>query len=387
MYSQIVKSHLQALDIFKSIDFIVDSSHDFPHGYDVILDVEESGRLHAKANSTVALNHELQGMVTFATRNTFGRAETVEANISVGTNALPTYRVQFTKPLQADKDHNVQFDIHRSELEYPWSKYNELTHGLAVNYTLPFALGSHQFGYTVDWRQLKCLSNAVPLSVRENAGHNLKSSIRYSLLLDSRDDPVFPTHGSSFRINTELAGIGGDTKFIKSDTTLQTNVCLPVGSVLSLTASAGLIRSLFGSKTNISDRFFLGGMQSVRGFQMYGVGPHNENCSSGGDAFWAAGAHVFTPLPFQPGKGRFGELFRTHFFITGGNCDALAFGSQWRNSLSTFLSNARWSYGMGVALKLGLARVEINYCIPHRAMSSDRLQSGLQIGVGLDYSC
>ena len=47
-------------------------------------------------------------------------------------------------------------------------------------------------------------------------------------------------------------------------------------------------------------------------------------------------------------------------------------GSQWRNSLSTFLSNARWSYGMGVALKLGLARVEINYCIPHRAMSSDR---------------
>ena len=36
-------------------------------------------------------------MITLATRNTFGRAETVEANMSVGSDALPTYRASGSK--------------------------------------------------------------------------------------------------------------------------------------------------------------------------------------------------------------------------------------------------------------------------------------------------
>ena len=39
----------------------------------------------------------------------------------------------------------------------------------------------------------------------------------------------------------------------------------------------------------------------------------------GADAYWISGLHLYTPLPFRPGKGGFGELFRTHFFINAGN--------------------------------------------------------------------
>lgn len=46
----------------------------------------------------------------------------------------------------------------------------------------------------------------------------------------------------------------------------------------------------------------------------------------GGEAYWAGGLHVYTPLPFRPGQGGFGELFRTHFFLNAGNLCNLNYG-------------------------------------------------------------
>ena len=46
----------------------------------------------------------------------------------------------------------------------------------------------------------------------------------------------------------------------------------------------------------------------------------------GGEAYWAGGLHLYTPLPFRPGQGGFGELFRTHFFLNAGNLCNLNYG-------------------------------------------------------------
>lgn len=72
-------------------------------------------------------------------------------------------------------------------------------------------------------------------------------------------------------------------------------------------------------KTSIADMFFLGGPLSIRGFQFRGIGPHADGDALGSRLYWAAGLHLFTPLPFRPGRGGFGDLFRTHFFINAGN--------------------------------------------------------------------
>lgn len=49
----------------------------------------------------------------------------------------------------------------------------------------------------------------------------------------------------------------------------------------------------------------------------------------GGEAYWAGGLHLYTPLPFRPGRGGFGELFRTHFFLNAGNLCNLNYGKPW----------------------------------------------------------
>lgn len=46
----------------------------------------------------------------------------------------------------------------------------------------------------------------------------------------------------------------------------------------------------------------------------------------------------------------------------------------------------RSSYGMGIAVKLAeRARVELNYCIPVRKLTTDKILNGFQIGIGYEF--
>lgn len=72
-------------------------------------------------------------------------------------------------------------------------------------------------------------------------------------------------------------------------------------------------------KMNIADMYYLGGPLSLRGFQTRGIGPHSDGDALGATSYWAAGLHLFTPLPFRPGRGGFGDLFRLHYFVNAGN--------------------------------------------------------------------
>ncbi|KAF7641588.1 hypothetical protein LDENG_00276760, partial [Lucifuga dentata] len=96
----------------------------------------------------------------------------------------------------------------------------------------------------------------------------------------------------------------------------------------------------------------------------------------GGEAYWAGGLHLYTPLPFRPGKGGFGDLFRTHFFLNAGNLCNLNYGEGPRAHLQKLAECIRWSYGAGIILRLGnIARLELNYCVPMGVQSGDRWEA------------
>lgn len=78
-------------------------------------------------------------------------------------------------------------------------------------------------------------------------------------------------------------------------------------------------------KISIADHFFLGGPLNVRGFDMRGCGPRYDGNAVGGEVYWAAALHVYTPLPFISGSKSFGNLFRLHGFINGGNLSNFTF--------------------------------------------------------------
>lgn len=72
-------------------------------------------------------------------------------------------------------------------------------------------------------------------------------------------------------------------------------------------------------KVSIADMYYLGGPLSIRGFETRGIGPHSNGDALGAMSFWSGGLHLFAPLPFRPGKGGLGDLFRLHYFVNAGN--------------------------------------------------------------------
>ena len=57
----------------------------------------------------------------------------------------------------------------------------------------------------------------------------------------------------------------------------------------------------------------------MRGFELRGAGPSADGSALGGSMYWASGLHLYTPLPFRPGRDGYGDLFKTHVFVTAGN--------------------------------------------------------------------
>ena len=86
--------------------------------------------------------------------------------------------------------------------------------------------------------------------------------------------------------------------------------------VLSLTLWGGYLHPFTPSKIN--DRFLLGGPSTLRGFGLWGAGPRTNGFSTGGEAYWASGLHLYAPVPLLPQRGLFNRI-RLHGFATGGN--------------------------------------------------------------------
>lgn len=194
---------------------------------------------------------------------------------------------------------------------------------------------------------------------------------------DGRDNSVFPTNGIYFRTTTELIG-DKLTNYgtLKNESHVELNVPLFAGAALQLCGRLGKCyedRKLMKA-TPIDSLFFLGGPQSLRGFDMAGATPVKDGVPCGTKLYWAGGLHLWAPLPFSHYFGGLGDLFRTHLFYNVGNCDSLT------------TDNMRIACGWGVALRIGgRARIEFNYCYPLAKQKTDTVRPAFQFGIGYEF--
>ncbi|KAM4035653.1 sorting and assembly machinery component 50 homolog [Anomaloglossus baeobatrachus] len=387
------KSHearekLLRMGIFRQVEVLVDTCQDddaVPNGLDVTFEVTELRRVTGSYNTMVG-NNEGSMVLGLKLPNLFGRAEKMTFQFSYGTKET-SYGLSFFKPQVGNFDRNFCFNLYKVTGQFPWSSLRETDRGLSAEVNFPIWKTSHTLKWEGVWRELGCLARTASFAIREESGHSLKSSLSHSMMIDSRNSTILPKRGALLKINQELSGYtGGDVSFLKEDFELQINKRLAWDSVLSTSLWGGMLVPLGDRPSSIADRFYLGGPTSVRGFSMYSIGPQSEGDYLGGEAYWAGGIHLYTPLPFRPGRGGFGDLFRTHFFLNAGNLCNLNYGDGPRAHLRRLAECIRWSYGAGIVLRLGnIARLELNYCIPMGVQSGDRICDGVQFGAGIRF--
>jgi len=381
------KDNLLSLGVFEEVDMLIDTSTGpsaHPNGFDITFHVKEKSFLTSSTGTHIGNN---EGSMLFGCHlnNVFGRAEQVKADLTFGTRTRMSYQLAFFKPTPGNPDRSFTVSAQKSTTDVPMCSHQEATQGISVEFMFPSEIGQHALSWEGMWRNVTELSKGASFAIREQAGHSLKSALKHTFIIDERDNMAMPTKGYSFRLSQELAGLGGDVKFLKDNLEYQQSVEVFKDVIISWSLQGGHLHTLFGTPSKINDRFFLGGPLSVRGFDFKGIGPRRGGDSLGANTYWAAGLHLYTPLPFRPARGGLGDRFKTHFFLNGGNLVSLDGSLPWQNRLNALREKIRWSCGAGLVLLLGIARLELNYCLPFGAQTSDSLNHGIQVGVGINF--
>jgi outer membrane protein insertion porin family len=101
----------------------------------------------------------------------------------------------------------------------------------------------------------------------------ISSIVGYSFFWDRTNDPIQPTRGFDFRFSQEAAGLGGDVKYLRSETSASMYRGIWKDVIASARLSAGYVFPLEnGQGIRINNRFFRGG-STFRGFDVAGLGP------------------------------------------------------------------------------------------------------------------
>lgn len=162
---------------------------------------------------------------------------------------------------------------------------------------------------------------------------DLTSLVGYSFNWDRRNDPIAPTGGFDFSLTQDLAGVGGDVQYIRSEASAATYRGIFKGVRASVRLSGGYIEP-YGKDDNIliNNRFFRGGT-SFRGFDVAGIGPRQivtladsegnvtnvkPGRALGGKAYYQATGELTVPnyLPEEYG-------IRTKLFVEAGSLGIL----------------------------------------------------------------
>lgn len=190
-----------------------------------------------------------------------------------------SYVASWTKPYFMDTEWSVGFDLENSSTRYISKDYDIVANGFTLhgtNQLNPFLrLGLH---YRL--RNTKVhVSDSKKVSPKEKKqlhSDGLISAVGVSLVYDSTDHPLRPTKGFKSRLDSELAGVGGNYQFFSISYLNSYYIPIDKDSVLKLRADARFIDPILSTSITdlpIDERLFLGGDNAIRGYKPYKVGP------------------------------------------------------------------------------------------------------------------
>ncbi len=140
-----------------------------------------------------------------------------------------------------------------------------------------------------------------------------RSSVGYEYTLDLLRGGLNPNRGIRFTFGQEIAGLGGDTEFVKTTGTVVAQRDIMNEEVtLRAIFEGGIVSALGGGGTRVTDRFFLSSDQ-LRGFDFRGVGPRDTGAVIsdvlGGNQFISARFEADFPLGLPEETGITGGAF------------------------------------------------------------------------------
>jgi outer membrane protein insertion porin family len=305
---------------------------------------------------------KLIGTGSVSQSNLFGTG--IKASISAMLSSSSTrYTLSFTEPWLFDKPLSAGIDIFNVEREYADFTIDEKGFGLRFGFPIHKRTTRGNLSYKLEEVDVTDVEPNASIVIRDQEGLRTVSSILASIRRDTRDDAFFPTEGSNASFSAKYAGgpLGGDTDFVKFDTEGVKYFPLPWKHMsIAQRLAIGYITGLSGQDEPIYERYFLGGINSLRGFESRSVGPRDPVTDEiiGGNIMFFANTEFLFPILSQ-------RTLRGVVFFDIGNSfeDDLDFG------------DLRMGAGAGVRWfsPIGPLRIELGFNLDRREDEEARL--------------
>jgi outer membrane protein insertion porin family len=259
------KTRLNKLGYFESVD-IETVPAERKDRLDLKVKVKErsTGSLSAGAGYSSVNQVFFTGKVQ--ERNLFGKGYSLSFQGTLG-GTRNLFQLSFWNPHLWDSPVGMGFDAYRSEFEYDDYDVNTTGGRMKTAYTI----GEYTrlfWNYRLEQYSVDNVDEDASQEIKDLTGDNLSSSTRVSATRDTTDRRLFPTAGSKNTLGLEYSGgvIGGDDNYIKATYEFSYFYNPFWELVLSWHWRAGHLFENTSEAVPDFERFYLGGLDSVRGY-------------------------------------------------------------------------------------------------------------------------
>jgi outer membrane protein insertion porin family len=221
---------------------------------------------------------DLIGMVNITESNLFGRGQKLSAAVRLGGSSSQ-YDLLFTEPWILDTPISGTIRPYKWEREY--DDYTNDALGGAIRFGWPMEFIDE---YTRGWSSYRyedadisdVEANASFL-LREMVGSNVTSSIAFGIRRNSTDRPWNASKGSINAFSVEYAGgfLGGDNYFNKFWFQSAWYFSFYWDTTFMVQGRWGYIKERSGGELPSYEKWYLGGINTVRGFEYGDVSPYD----------------------------------------------------------------------------------------------------------------
>ncbi len=270
---RVSKQRVKALGFFETVE-ITTKKGSAPNLIDVTVHVKErpTGTFNVGAGFSSLEEFILTAQVS--QNNFLGWGQTASATIQA--SAIQQYaQLQFVDPYFLDTRWTFAFDLNRTEMSY-FGFLRQATGG-DVTFGYEFLDDARLFlTYTIqDEATTPFYQGTQQIELSDLSQTGWVSSVRASVTVDKRNDRLFPSAGYMLSQSAEIAPsqLGSTFQFTRYSGFFRWYYQLPLGMVFKTNWSYGLIQSYGGTQVPFSERYFIGGINSLRGYYIFTVSP------------------------------------------------------------------------------------------------------------------
>jgi len=218
------------------------------------------------------------GQGSISQDNFLGRALRLNLAGTFGGKST-TYQVGILDPYFLDSKVSLGFDVYKTDREY--TEFSKKTTGGDLKFGYPFSYKTRLFLiYRYEEKELYNVDPFASRYIKDQEGKSTLSSIFASISWNTFDYRPDPTSGYRSELSVEYAGLGGTENFAKYIADHRHFFPFKWGTYFSVHGQIGYAQKTGGDDIPIDERFYLGGINSLRGFNSREVGPRVKVQSS-----------------------------------------------------------------------------------------------------------